>query len=476
MSREPARPSKSEIKKLEKALKSKPVLVWDELKPDEHKAALKLAEDYKAFLDAAKTEREAAGEIVARAKAAGFRPLGDQGKGQRFYSLRMGKVAAVAVMGRKPLTEGLRLIISHIDAPRLDLKPCPVYEEADLALLKTHYYGGVKKYQWLSRPLALHGHIVKDNGKTVKLVIGEAPDEPVLTIADLLPHLARKVQSDKKVSEAFPGEKLNLIAGSLPYGDTEVKERFKLALLRLFNQRYGLVEDDFISAEFEAVPAGRARDVGLDQALIGAYGQDDRICAFCSLSALTRVKEPVHTCVAVFVDKEEIGSEGATGAKSRFLEAFVSDLLEKADLAPTSAALRNTLMNTKAISADTNGALDPDYQEVHEKMNAAKMGYGPCVTRYTGVGGKYNASEASAELMGWLRGVFKRNSVLWQSGLLGKIDEGGGGTVAMFLAEFGLEIVDVGPALLALHSPFEISSKADLYMTAKAYQAFFEAG
>ena len=262
----------------------------------------------------------------------------------------------------------------------------------------------------------------------------------------------------------------------MPWGpEGDVKERFKLAILDLLNTRWGLSEDDFVSAEFEAVPAGRARDVGLDGALIGAYGQDDRISAYCSLAALLQAKKVRQTAVALFMDREEIGSAGATGAQSRFLEAFTSDLMETLGVKPTSAAIRKTLMNTKALSADVNGALDPDYQEVHEKMNASRLGYGPCVTKYTGSGGKYGASEASAEFMGWLRGVFKKADVIWQTGLLGKIDEGGGGTVAMFLAEYGMEIVDMGASLLAMHSPFEVSSKADLFMTRKAFQAFYEA-
>jgi aspartyl aminopeptidase len=462
------------IKELEKQLVSKPALVWDRLNESEKRAVETVARDYKTFIDKAKTEREAAAEIIRRAKTAGFRPLDGKGAGARRYSLMMGKVAALFVAGKTPLTEGLRLIVSHIDAPRLDLKPRPLYEDVDMTFLKTHYYGGIKKYQWLSRPLALHGHVVKDDGRVVDLVVGEDPDDPVFTIADLLPHLAHKVQANKKVNEAFPGEKLNLICGSLPLGDDEVKNRFKLALLNLLDERWGIHEEDFISAEFEAVPAGPARDVGLDRSMIGAYGHDDRICAYCSMSALLAVKNPVRPLVAVFVDKEEIGSDGATGANSRFMETVVADILEQSGQEPTSAAVRKTLINTRAISGDVEGALDPDYQEVHEKNNAARLGYGPCLTRYTGSRGKYGASEASADYMGWLRGLFNRKKIVWQSGLLGKVDEGGGGTVAMFLAKYGMEIVDCGPALLAMHAPFEIVSKSDLYMTQKAYQAFYE--
>ncbi|MFH1136921.1 MAG: aminopeptidase [Pseudomonadota bacterium] len=466
--------TKADIKKLEKSLKAKPVFVWDQLSADERTETFADAEDYKSFLDAAKTEREAVREIETRVQAAGFEPLGASRTAKGFFASRMNKLAAVIVPGREPVSAGLRLIISHIDAPRLDLKPKPVYEDSDLAFLKTHYYGGIKKYQWMSRPLALHGFVVKDDGRQVNLVLGENEDDPVLTIADLLPHLAQNVQADKKVRDAFPGEKLNLIVGSLPLGDEEVKDRFKLAFLDLLNQKYGLVEEDFLSAEFEAVPAGRARDLGFDRGLIGAYAQDDRICSFTSLKALLQIREPSKTCLALFVDREETGSDGATGAKSRFLEDILADLFEALGQNPTSNALRKALIKTYALSADVNGALDPDYPEVHEKTNAARLGYGPCVTKFTGHRGKYNASEASAEMMGWLRKIFKKDKVLWQSGLLGRIDEGGGGTVAMDLARYGMEIVDCGPAILGMHSPFEIASKADVHMTIKAFGSFFK--
>ena len=472
--------TKADIKKLEEKLLSKPTLVWDKLSDQEKTGALNLAEDYKAFLNASKTEREAVREILKRIQPLGYMPmdhapLDKAARNPKACLTHLGKMAALTVKGKRPPTEGLRLIISHLDAPRLDLKPKAVFEELDLAFLKTHYYGGIKKYQWFSRPLAIHAFVVKSDGRSVDIVVGESDDDPVFTIADLLPHLSRKIQADKKVNEAFVGEKMNLLAGSLPLGDDEVKNRFKLALLELLNQRWGLVEEDFISAEVEVVPAGKARDVGFDRGLIGGYGQDDRICTYSSLSAILGVERPDHTCAAVYVDKEEIGSDGATGAKSRFIETLAEKLLEQAGLEPTSANVRRTLMNTKALSADVEGAMDPDYQEVHEKMNAARLGYGLCLTRYTGGGGKYGASEAPAELMGWVRKVYKDAGVIWQSSLLGRIDEGGGGTVAMYLAEYGMEIVDSGPSMLGMHSPFEISSKADLLMAVRGYQAFFQA-
>lgn len=465
---------KADIKKMEKELKSKTFLVWDKLTRAKQREATRVAEDYKTFLDAAKTEREAVTEIETRATDAGFKSMSKSRKPEPVFAKFMEKTALMAIPGKKPLTDGFRLIVSHIDSPRLDLKPNPLYEKVDMAFFKTHYYGGIKKYQWLSRPLALHGRVVKQDGRIIDLIMGEADKDPVFTIADLLPHLDRN-QGGKKVSEAFKGEKLNLLTGSLPIGDEKVKERFKLAILNLLHQKWGLVEEDFLSAELEAVPAGKARDVGLDQSLIGAYGQDDRISAFASLKALSEIQRPDCSCIALFMDKEEIGSAGATGANSRLLENFLADLFEQAGLKPASAAIRKSLLNTKAISADVTAGLDPDFQEVHEKSNAARIGYGPSITKYTGSRGKTGASDASAEYVGWLRGVFNRSHIVWQTGELGKVDEGGGGTVARYFAEYGMDIVDCGVPLLNMHSPFEISSKADVYMTCQAYRAFYSA-
>jgi aspartyl aminopeptidase len=364
--------------------------------------------------------------------------------------------------------------VSHIDAPRLDLKQNPLYEEVDIVFLKTHYYGGIKKYQWLARPLAIHGTVLTRAGKTVDIHVGDDDTDPVFAISDLLPHLSRKVQANKKVSEAFQGEKLNLMVGSLPIGDDETKERFKLAILEHLFSTYGLIEEDLVSAEIEVVPAGRARDVGWDRGLVGAYGQDDRVCAYASLEAVVDLAKPARTAVVLFMDKEEIGSDGATGAKSRFLEDFVSELFEKTGQEATEKAVRTCLMNTWALSADVNGALDPDYQEVHEERNAAKLGYGVCITKFTGSGGKYGSSDANAEYLGHIRKIFNENNVVWQTGELGKVDEGGGGTIAKFLAVYGMEVLDCGTPLLSMHSPFEIASKGDIYMTFKAYCAFLE--
>ncbi|GAB6094153.1 aminopeptidase [Desulfatiferula olefinivorans] len=465
--------TKKEIDHIRSNVTKNKVLVWDRLNQKGKKQALLFSERYKAFLDACKTEREAVHYMVDQAEQNGFVDL-DTGTSPdgRYYKVYRNKMIALSVCGQTPFEDGFRLIGSHIDSPRLDLKQNPLYEDVDLAMMKTHYYGGIRKYHWLARPLALHGSVIVKNGSRIDLVIGEAASDPVFTISDLLPHLA-KSQADKKLSDAFDGEKLNILVGSLPIGDEKTRERFKLAVLKILSDRYGMTEDDFISAEIELVPAGPARDVGLDQSLIGAYGQDDRVCAFTSFQAILETQSPRHTAIGFFFDKEEIGSEGNTGAKSRFFEDFVSDLMEKHDGRATERTLRKALIRSQMLSADVNAALEPDYQDVHDKKNAARLGYGVCVTKFTGTGGKSGSSDASAEYMGQIRRLFDANDIVWQTGELGKVDQGGGGTIAKFLAAYGMDIVDCGPALLSMHSPFEISSKSDVYMTFKAYRAFY---
>ncbi|HEX9884494.1 MAG TPA: aminopeptidase [Desulfobaccales bacterium] len=464
---------KDEFQQLRDRLMVTPRLVWDRVDQAERAAIFAYGEDYKAFLDRAKTEREAVTEIEAQAGGRGFVELINGTAGPRTFYTYKGKTIILAVQGRRPLTQGLRLVASHIDSPRLDLKQYPLYEDTDLAFLKTQYYGGIKKYQWLARPLAIHGVVLKSDGRRVELTVGEDPGDPVFTVLDLLPHLARKAQMDKKVTEAFEGEKLNVLVGSLPLGDADTKERFKLYLLRHLEERYGIREEDLISAELELVPAGPARDLGWDRSLVGAYGQDDRSCAYASLRALLDLQEPEYTCLALFYDKEETGSDGNTSAKCCLLEEMVELLLERAGESPL--ARRRSLMASKAISADVTGAMDPDYPEVHEKRNAARLGYGVAFSKYGGSGGKYYTSDANAEYVAWLRKIFREHGVIWQAGQLGKVDEGGGGTIAKYLAIHGMEIIDCGTPLLSMHSPFEVASKADLYMTCKAYQAFFKA-
>jgi aspartyl aminopeptidase len=464
---------KDELKELRDRLTVTPKLVWDQVDQAEREAIFTYGDHYKIFLNRAKTEREAVVEIERQAKALGFVDLSRAEAGPRGFYNYKGKTIVLVVQGRQPLTAGLRLVASHIDSPRLDLKPHPLYEDTDLAFLKTQYYGGIKKYQWLARPLAVHGVVLKADGSPVQLSLGEDPDDPVFTVLDLLPHLAHKAQMDKKVSEAFEGEKLNVLVGSLPLGDAETKERFKLHLLRYLEEHYHIREEDLVSAELEVVPAGPARDLGWDRSLVGGYGQDDRSCAYAELAAILDVQEPEHTCVALFYDKEETGSEGNTSAQNCLLEEIVETLLELRGESPLTR--RRVLMASKALSADVTGALDPDWPEVHEKRNAARLGYGVAFSKYGGRGGKYYTSDANAEYVAWLRKIFQEHGVIWQAGQLGKVDEGGGGTIAKYLAVYGMEIIDCGTPLLSMHSPFEVASKADLYMTFKAFRAFFKA-
>ncbi|MDD5642697.1 MAG: aminopeptidase, partial [Syntrophales bacterium] len=430
---------KDQLKELRDRLMVSPRLVWDQADPATLEAIMAYGEQYKIFLDRAKTEREAVAEIERQAKARGFVDLAAGIPGPKTYYNYKGKTMILTVRGRRPLSEGLRLVAVHIDSPRLDLKQYPVYEDTDLAFLKTHYYGGIKKYQWLARPLAIHGVILKADGTKVELTIGEDHSDPVFTVCDLLPHLARKLQMDKKLSEAIEGEKLNVLVGSLPLGDKETKERFKLYLLKHLEEKYGIREEDFISAEIEIVPAGPARDLGWDRSLVGGYGQDDRSCAYAALEAILAAPEPEYTSLALFYDKEEVGSDGNTAAKSCLLEEIVETLLERAGESPQ--ARRRSLMASLALSGDVTGALDPDYPEVHEKRNAARLGYGVAFHKYGGSGGKYNTNDANAEYVAWIRKIFQEYNVVWQAGQLGKVDEGGGGTIAKYLAIHGMEIL-----------------------------------
>lgn len=460
------------VKELEEKVKLKGVLVWDRYDEALRKESFAFAEGYKAFLNEAKTEREAVEAISRAAQGSGFSVQG----GKRLLRLYRDKCVALATIGRRPLEAGLRIIVSHIDCPRLDLKQNPLYEELDMVLLRTHYYGGIKKYQWVAQPLAMHGVIVTAAGDRVRISLGEAEGDPVFTICDLLPHLSRKVQEEKKLKEAIEGEKLTILAGHLPIADKEAKERVKLATLKLLQDSYGIVEEDFLSAELELVPATKARDVGFDRAFVAGYGQDDRVCAYTSLKAMEVVNDPPLTTIALFLDKEEVGSEGNTGARSRFLELFLADVCRFAGKEPMDILIREILSSAKAISADVTAGIDPNYKDVHEAQNNAKIGYGVCISKFTGSGGKYYSSDASAEYVGEIRRIFNRAGITWQMGELGKVDEGGGGTIAKYLAQYGMDIVDCGTPLLGMHSPFEVASKGDIYETFRAYCAFLAEG
>jgi len=470
--------NKTQLNKIKKTILKKGPLVFDQITKTQKAELFNLSENYKNFLNQAKTEREAAIQIILAAKDKGFVDIDtllekESESARKVYKVFQGRCVALAVIGKENPASGTNIIASHIDSPRLDLKQNPVYEDLSMGLIKTHYYGGIRKYHWLAVPLALHGTIITSGNKTINISIGEDPHDPVSTVTDLLPHLAGKTQADKKISEVFEGEKLNLIAGSIPLGSKDEKDRFKLGVLHLLYEKYSLIEEDFISAEIEVVPAGQARDVGFDRSMIGSYGQDDRICAYTSLKAILDTQHPAKTAIAIFFDKEEIGSEGSSGAKSNFLEDFMSDLLCISGQNTDNRSLRKTLINSSCLSADVNAAMYPDFKEVHEAQNAAKLGFGVCMTKFTGVAGKSGSSDASAEFVGKIRQIFNKNKIVWQTGELGKIDQGGGGTVAKFLAKYGMNVLDCGPAILSMHSPFEVSSKADVFMTYLGYKAFY---
>ncbi|MDR2664738.1 MAG: aminopeptidase, partial [Oscillospiraceae bacterium] len=387
--------------------------------------------------------------------------------GDRVYSTVADKMVFLAAIGQIPLSEGVNIAAAHVDSPRLDLKQFPLYEDENLALLKTHYYGGIKKYQWVTLPLALHGIIVRKDGTSAEVSIGDDEGDPVFMITDLLPHLG-KDQEKKTVGEAFTGENLNILAGSRPEGEDKESERVKFSVLRALNGKYGITEEDFVSAEIEAVPAGRARDLGFDRTMIAAYGHDDRSCAFAALRAILDSRAPERTAVCVLTDKEEIGSEGMTGMQSAAFERFMSRLCGGLDAA--GAAFSHSF----CISADVCNAYDPNFPDVSEKNNSAHINRGLSVMKYTGARGKSGASDASAETVGALRRLFDKNAVVWQTTELGKVDQGGGGTVAMFMANRGIETIDAGVPVLSMHAPYEIVSKLDCYMAYKGIRAMYE--
>ena len=452
---------------------------WAWSKLDENKVE-KFADEYKKFLATAKTERETAKYIIEKAKERGFRFLNESYSlkpNDKVIAIYKNKLVILAVIGRKDPTEGLRIIGSHIDAPRIDLKPVPIFEDSGIAMLKTHYYGGIKKYQWVNIPLAIHGVVALKNGEVKEIVIGEDESDPVFVISDLLPHLARKRQGERKGFDIIKGEELRVLIGNKPLKteEKEEKEAVKKMILKLLKDKYGIEEDDLLSADIEIVPALKPRDLGFDRSMIAAYGQDDRICAFTSLNAILNIDNPEYTAIAIFADREEIGSDGNAGAKSRLIEVFIEELIEKTKGTCSTKDLLISLANSKAISADVNAALNPTFKDVHDPQNAGYLGKGIVVTKYTGAGGKYGASEANAEYMAWIRKILDEREIPWQPGLLGKVDEGGGGTIAKFIAERGVDVVDAGPGIVGMHSPYEVSSKADVYSAYLAYKAFYEA-
>jgi len=451
--------------------------VWGIIDEAETKLVMNFGEGYKTFLDIGKTERECALEIQRMAEEKGYVDykslIGTKEltPGTKVYAMNKDKAICLFVIGKDPIETGMNIVGSHIDSPRIDLKPVPLYESSEMAFLKTHYYGGIKKYQWVSTPLAMHGVVITKEGKKVNIVIGEDDNDPVLFITDLLPHLA-KDQYAKKIGEAIGGEDLNVLIGSIPHGDEDVKEKFKFNVLRLLNEKYGIEEVDFVTAEIEIVPAGKAKDVGLDRGLVAAYGHDDRVCAYSSLIALLETETPNKTAVGMFMDKEEVGSQGNTGSQSSFFNDVVAELINLQVDNYSDIYMRRAMNNTKVLSADVGAAYDPNYAGAYEKLNSGYVGKGLQIVKYTGARGKGGCNDANAEFVAEVRRIFDDADVIWQTGELGKVDQGGGGTIAYLLANQNAEVVDCGVPVLCMHGTYEVISKADLFMAYKGYKAF----
>ncbi len=444
--------------------------VWEKY---DKKEIMDFNDGYISYLDNSKTERLCVEHSVNIAEANGFKEYKEGMKlsaGDKVYKTNRGKNLVLAVIGTDEITDGINLVASHVDSPRLDLKPIPLYEDSNLVLFKTHYYGGIKKYQWTSIPLSLIGVVILNDGVCVEVNIGEDDNDPVFTVTDLLPHLA-KDQMTKSMSEGFTGEDLNVLIGSIP-SDAE-KDKFKSAILNLFNEKYGITEEDFISAELEIVPSFKARSVGLDSSMVGAYGQDDRVCGYTSFKAMLDISAPKRTSVCFLADKEEIGSMGNTGMKSKFFENFLAEIINSVKGEYNELYLKRTLSNSRCLSSDVTNGTDPTYKSVGEANNSAYLGEGICICKYTGARGKSSTSDANAEFVGFIRNLFNENDIVWQIAELGKVDQGGGGTVAQFIANLDVDTIDCGVPLLSMHAPFEISSKGDVYMAYKAYKAFY---
>lgn len=433
--------------------------------------ANEFAKGYKLFLDKGKTERECVSFALNLLKNNGYEEFDKNKKykaGDKIYSVNRGKAIIAGTIGTEDISEGIRINGAHIDSPRLDLKPNPLYERDEIAYFKTHYYGGIRKYQWGTIPLALHGVIVKKDGTSVEINIGENEEEPVFYISDLLPHLSA-VQNERKLSEGLKGEELNIILGTLPFDDEDVKEPFKLYILSILNEKYGINERDFARAELEIVPAAKSRDVGFDRSLIGGYGQDDRVCAYTALIAEVECKNPKYTTMTILTDKEEIGSVGNTGLNSHYVYDYITYIAEN-----FGADVKDVCKKSACLSSDVNAAFDPGFPDVYEKNNSCYLNHGCVLTKYTGSRGKGGSSDASAEFMAKITDIMDRAGVYWQVGELGAVDVGGGGTIAQFVAALNIDVVDLGVPIISMHSPFEISSKLDVYNTYLAFKAFYE--
>lgn len=462
---------KSETEKLKDKLLCKKENAAISLPGSEIKRAFEFCEGYKKFLNVAKTERESIKEVIRLAKERGFSEYDSKLEyeaGKKIYVNNRGKSLILAVIGKNGLKNGARILASHVDTPRLDLKPCPLYEAEELALFKTHYYGGIKKYQWTTTPLSLHGTVILKDGTRVDVSIGEAEGEPRFCATDLLIHLAKE-QMGKNLGKAIGGEDLNILVGSVPIKSDEKGELVKLNVMNILHDKYGIVEEDFVSAELQMTPAAKACDLGIDRSMIGAYGHDDRACVYTSLLATLEVQSPENTVINMLADKEEIGSDGNTSMKSHFLRNFISELAVSEGIAVNSA-----LSRSKCLSADVTAGMDPTWAEPYEKNNSSYLNRGVSISKYTGSGGKSGASDASAEFMAEIRKLLNDNYICWQVSELGKVDAGGGGTVAKHLAELDMEVLDIGIPVLSMHSPLEVVSKLDIYMAYRASHEFIK--
>lgn len=463
---------KSEGMKLEKELSYKKDNFFLKADDERLKKTFDYAEEYKKYINSSKTEREAVKTSIELCKAKGFKEFrfGDKlVKGGKYYYNNRFKSLAVFKIGSENVgADGIRILASHIDSPRLDLKQNPLYEDSSMAFFKTHYYGGIKKYQWTAIPLALHGTVVLKNGKSVDIAIGEAETDPVFYINDLLPHLSRE-QNSKPLSQAIDGETLNVLVGGIPFKDDDVKDSIKLNVLKHLHDDYGMVESDFLSAELCVVPAFKARDIGFDRALIGAYGHDDRVCSYPALTSLLDTEDEKHTVLVVLADKEEIGSEGTTGMQCKVYEDII-DVIAASENQPSALVRANSV----CLSADVTAGYDPNYAGVYEKRNSSLVSYGTSICKFTGSGGKGGSSDASAELCGRIRRIFDSNGIIWQTAELGKVDAGGGGTVAKYLAKLNIDTIDIGVPVISMHAPYEVISKGDLYSTYEAFAAFIK--
>lgn len=467
--------SKKETEALKKKLQVTFTNTWDRMNDEELNASQELIDNYKLFLDQSKTEREFVTLAIEELEADGFVEVRSKDKlvnGDKVYHSINGKALLAAVIGQEAAVEGFNLVGAHVDSPRLDLKPYPIYEDNEMVLLKTHYYGGVKKYQWTTIPLALHGTVVKADGEVVSISIGEKDEDPIFYISDLLIHLSRE-QMAKTASQVITGEELNVIFGGRPYPE-ETGGRFKLGVLKLLYDAYGITEHDLTSAELYMVPAYKARDIGLDRTFIGAYGHDDRVCAYPALAAIKALNNPTHTSVIVLSDKEEVGSQGNTGAASKQYETFLADLFTRMNGSYDELAFRYAIENSKMLSADVTNGFDPTFASASDPRNSAYMGRGIGLVKATGSGGKGGASDANSEFMASVTRLFDQNGVAWQTGEMGKVDQGGGGTIAKFFANLGMQVLDCGVPVLSMHAPMEVVHRHDVYYTYAAYKCFME--